>query len=82
MARRARMKRSNRTVRVGSTVYGRGVFARRRFGAGETIAEVQGEVISDPDCGSDYCIGLGGNEVLDPASPYRYLNHHCQPIAN
>jgi SET domain-containing protein len=79
MARPARKKRRGRGVRVGPAACGRGVFAERRFRAGETIAEVHGEVILDPDYGSDYCIDLGGAGVLEPAAPYCYLNHGCQP---
>jgi hypothetical protein len=73
------MKRHGRAVRVGAAFCGQGVFAQRRFAAGETIADIHGEVICDPDYGSDYCIDLGGSGVLEPAAPFCYLNHSCQP---
>jgi SET domain-containing protein len=73
------MKRASRAVSVGPTPCGQGVFAQRRFAAQETIAEIHGQVISDPDYGSDYCIDLGGGEVLEPAAPFCYLNHSCRP---
>jgi SET domain-containing protein len=73
------MKRASRAVRVGAASCGRGVFAQRRFAPEETIAEIQGEVICDPDYGSDYCIDLGGSGVLEPAAPFCYLNHSCRP---
>jgi uncharacterized protein len=76
MARRTGVRRA---VYVGATPYGRGVFAQRRFAAGETVAEIHGEVISDPDYGSDYCIDLGGGGVLEPSAPFCFLNHGCQP---
>jgi hypothetical protein len=79
MVRAARMKRSSRAVRVQPASCGQGVFARRRFRAGETIGEIQGEVIHDDAYWSAYCIDLGDGAVLEPASPYRYLNHHCRP---
>ncbi len=79
MVRRTQMKRASRAVRVGQTPYGRGVFARRRFASGDVIAEIRGQVIDDPDYGSDYCIDLGTGEVLEPDAPLRFLNHSCQP---
>ena len=73
------MKRAARAVRIGVSPCGRGVFSRRRFAAGETIAGIGGEVITDPDYGSDSCIDLGGSGVLEPESPFCYLNHSCRP---
>jgi hypothetical protein len=46
---------------------GQGVFARRRFRTGETIGEIQGEVIHDDTYWSAYCIDLGDGAVLEPA---------------
>jgi SET domain-containing protein len=79
MARRAKRKEARRAVHVGDSHCGRGVFARRRFAAGQTIAEVVGEIFTDPDYGSNYCIDLGGGGVLEPAAPFRFLNHSCRP---
>lgn len=79
MVRRAKTKQKSRAIGVEQTDYGLGVFARRVFSAGQTISEIKGEVIADTDYGSDYCIDLGGGEVLEPAAPFRYLNHSCQP---
>ncbi|MBW3595874.1 MAG: SET domain-containing protein-lysine N-methyltransferase [Planctomycetes bacterium] len=79
MVRPARMKRASRAVFVDAATCGQGVFARRRFRAGETIAEVEGTVIADPDYWSAYCIDLDEGTVLEPAAPFRFLNHSCQP---
>ncbi len=79
MIRPVRIKRASRAVRVGDASCGQGVFARRRFRAAEPVAEIQGEVISDPDYWSAYCIELGDGAVLEPAAPFRFLNHSCQP---
>jgi hypothetical protein len=65
--------------RVAPARYGDGLFAARRFRAGRTIAAVAGEVIDDPDYGSDYCIDLGRGRVLEPNPPFAYLNHSCAP---
>jgi hypothetical protein len=40
---------------------------------------VSGWVISDPNYGSDYCIDAGDGKVLEPAAPFCYLNHACEP---
>jgi hypothetical protein len=73
------MKRASRAVRIGLTPYGRGVFARRRFRAHETIAEIRGILIDDPNYGSPYCMDLGDEHVLEPYGRLRFLNHSCRP---
>ena len=79
MVRQARMKRASRAVYVDEAFCGQGVFARRSFRAGEMIAQVDGRVITDPDYWSAYCIDLGDGVVLEPAAPFRFLNHSCGP---
>ena len=66
-------------VRVGKTAYGLGVFAFAFIPKGTPIARVSGHVIDDPDYGSDYCIDAGESKVLEPAPPFCYLNHACEP---
>jgi len=66
-------------VRVGKTSYGLGVFAFAFIPKGTPIARVSGHVIHDPNYGSDYCIDAGEGKVLEPASPFCYLNHACEP---
>jgi hypothetical protein len=66
-------------VRVGKTSYGLGVFAFAFIPKGTPIARVPGHVIRDPDYGSDYCIDAGEGKVLEPAPPFCYLNHACEP---
>lgn len=73
------MKRTIPAVRVGRSKFGRGVFARRPYTTGDAIGEITGEVMDDPDYGSDFCMELGGDLTLEPARPFRYLNHSCQP---
>jgi hypothetical protein len=73
------MRRPSRTVSIGDTPYGRGVFARCFFVEGEVIGEIQGRIIDDPDYGSDYCMNLGDTFALEPAAPFRYVNHSCRP---
>ncbi len=58
---------------------GRGVFARRSFRPTETVGRVRGKVIRDPSYTSDYCMDLGDEASLEPAPPFRYLNHSCEP---
>ena len=66
-------------VRVGKTSYGFGVFAFAFIPKGTPIARVAGHVIDDPNYGSDYCIDAGNGKVLEPAPPFCYLNHACEP---
>jgi len=73
------MKEYAKSICVARTPYGHGVFALKRFRRGETVGAVTGEVIDDPDYGSDYCIDLGPTRVLEPEPPFSYLNHSCEP---
>ena len=66
-------------VQVGKTSYGLGVFAFAFIPKGTPIARVAGQVIHDPDYGSDYCIDAGEGKVLEPVPPFCYLNHACEP---
>ncbi len=73
------MKRATRAVRLGETPYGWGVFARRRYRPADTVADIEGHVVDDPEYWSAYCIDLGGGRVLEPNAPIRFINHSCQP---
>ena len=66
-------------VRVGKAAYGFGVFAFAFIPKGTAIAQVSGDLIYDPDYSSDYCIDAGEGAVLEPAPPFCYLNHACEP---
>ena len=66
-------------VRVDKTSYGLGVFTFAFIPKGTPIARVSGHVIDDPNYGSDYCIDAGDSKVLEPAPPFCYLNHACEP---
>jgi hypothetical protein len=66
-------------VRVGGTVCGLGVFAYAFIPQGTPIGRVPGKMITDPNYGSDYCINAGEDKVLEPAPPFCYLNHSCEP---
>jgi len=66
-------------VRIGDSAFGLGLFATRRFAPEEPIGAVRGRVVDDPEYGSDYCMEFGDGLALDPAAPFRYLNHSCRP---
>ncbi|QGJ68401.1 SET domain-containing protein-lysine N-methyltransferase [Planctomycetales bacterium 10988] len=66
-------------VRVAKCQFGRGVFAKWEFEEGDCLGEVRGRVIQDPEYGSNYCMDLGNDCSLEPRSPFRYLNHCCEP---
>lgn len=67
-----------REVRVGKSVKGLGLYARRWYRTDMVIGEIEGQVVSDPEYGSNYCFDLEDGSVLEPAAPYRYLNHSCE----
>lgn len=73
------LKKRASAVRIGRTPLGRGVFARRRFRAEQVIGIVRGQVIDDPAYTSNYCMDLGKGRSLEPAAPFRFLNHSCDP---
>ncbi len=79
MRERIRMHRYSRSVRVGPSPHGKGVFAKRTFAPDECIGEVTGEIIDDAGYSSDYCMNLGGTLTLEPAAPFRFVNHSCEP---
>jgi hypothetical protein len=72
------MKYTKEGIRVGPSRHGLGAFALRPFTPGEYLGPIPGEIIEDPDYGSDYGIELG-DKTLEPAAPFRFLNHSCQP---
>jgi hypothetical protein len=58
---------------------GRAVYSRLLFAPGDLVLEVAGDVITDPEHSSDYCMDLGHGRVLEPHEPCRLLNHSCEP---
>ena len=69
---------NRREVRVGKSGTGLGLFSRRWYRADMVIGEICGEVMADPDYGSEYCFDLEDGSYLEPTAPFRYLNHSCQ----
>ena len=72
------MQHTKDDVRVAPSEHGQGVYALRPLATGEFLGPFQGEIVDDPEYGSDYCIDLG-DRILEPVAPFRYLNHSCQP---
>ena len=66
-------------LRVRTTRLGKGLFARRRFRKGQQIGEVTGRIIIDAEYDSRHCIELSETHVLEPGTPFRYMNHGCEP---
>jgi len=74
------MKKGNwqTLVNVKQCRLGKGVFAVKKFSAGEKISRITGRVTKSPrpekeESYQDYGDGL----YLEPYSPFRYLNHSC-----
>jgi hypothetical protein len=66
-------------VCVAPSPHGLGVFSIRPFALDELIGPIRGTVIDDPAYESDYCMELGKHAALEPESPFRFVNHSCQP---
>ena len=66
-------------VCVSPSPNGLGVFSIRPFSVNELIGPVRGTAIDDPAYESDYCMELGEHSALEPESPFRFVNHSCQP---
>lgn len=68
-----------------SKIHGKGIFARQDIKKGEIVCIIKGpqmfkinrsmkDALSHPDW-----VGLKANNWVDPISPYKYLNHSCDP---
>jgi len=71
----------DRTLRIAETHVGKGVFARRRIPSGIVLGEIRGAILDDHPEDSSYVMELPGPaaRLLDPAPPFRYVNHSCDP---
>ena len=58
---------------------GRGVFAARSFTTGDIVGEITGQTIDDPEYTSRYAFDLEDGRQLEPAAPFRFVNHSCDP---
>jgi hypothetical protein len=68
-----------KAIRVDRTPCGLGVFTTRKLRVDRKIGRVRGRVFTDMDYTSDYCIDAGGWLSLEPAAPFCFLNHSCEP---
>ncbi|MCL2622538.1 MAG: SET domain-containing protein-lysine N-methyltransferase [Planctomycetaceae bacterium] len=66
-------------IRVDRTSCGLGVFTTRKLRGNRKIGRVRGRVFTDMDYTSSYCIDAGGWLSLEPAAPFCFLNHSCEP---
>jgi uncharacterized protein len=73
------MDYSEQSVRVGSSHHGLGIFALREFSPNELLGPIEGQIMDDAQYESDYCMELGDHSALEPAPPFRYVNHSCHP---
>jgi len=64
---------------VGGSSIGNAVYSRCHFEAEAKISQISGTIVDDATYGSSYCIGLDDGRVLEPAQPFRFLNHSCEP---
>jgi hypothetical protein len=72
-------RRDKSGVRVARTSVGKGVFAMKRILPCTVIGEIQGSLISEAHYTSDYCFDFEDGRQLEPAAPFRFVNHSCEP---
>jgi len=70
---------NNPAIYVGPAHHGKGVFAAVPLVGDAVVGHVVGKFIRDSNYSSDYCIAVGDDYTLDPAAPFRFLNHSCEP---
>ncbi len=75
---KAELAKLKKLVKVKKTQVGRGLFALQDFAEETVIGEIFGQVMG-LDYESNYSMDLGGKALLEPAAPFRFLNHCCQP---
>ncbi len=68
-----------------SSIEGKGIFAKRNFKRGETIFILKGKIKKwlvtnkrTAQVGADW-VGIGKDTWIDPAYPFLYMNHSCNP---
>jgi len=66
-------------LRVDETPVGKGVFTEQAIPAWVVVGEITGDVTEDEDYDSEYCFDVGDGQTLEPAAPFRFLNHCCEP---
>jgi hypothetical protein len=74
----------DRPFRIDKARYGNGLFATERIEAGRCLGKVPGRVLRMGQVTEEqtsYLMDLGRNKVLYPFSPFRNLNHSCNPNA-
>lgn len=74
------LRRAEPRVEVRPGLAGQGVFAVRQIRRGQVIGLVTGHIEYGPEfTRSTYGIEMATNVTLDPAPPFRFLNHSCEP---
>ena len=66
-------------VRVGETPVGKGVFAQRGYPVRAVIGEITGKLCTCGPVASSYAFEIDDRTHLEPAPPFRFLNHSCDP---
>ncbi len=66
------------TITIGSTPYGKGVFASLDIKSATPIGKINGEFHPDNKYDSQYAMSFNGG-ALEPEEPYKYVNHSCDP---
>jgi hypothetical protein len=71
--------RLDRLLRIDETHVGKGLFACRRLPADLVLGEIHGDMLDDHPEDSSYVMELPSCKLLDPAPPFRFVNHSCAP---
>lgn len=68
-------------VIVRTSKLGRAVYALESIEDETHIAMIAGKIVEvrEDFAGSNYCMEFGDDRILEPAAPFRFLNHSCTP---
>lgn len=66
-------------VRTAPAAHGTGCYAAKKFRRSQVLGQVAGRIVTDPEYSSRYCMELGNGQMLEPESPFRFMNHSCDP---
>lgn len=66
-------------VRILESDIGKGVYAVRRYPVAAVIGQIRGELVADPDHGTEYTFEASAGLQLEPFPPFRFINHSCDP---
>lgn len=66
-------------IRVDDTHVGKGIFAIRPYPKTAIIGEIKGDLVTPENGSSEYTFDFEDGLQLEPFTPFRFVNHSCEP---